>query len=553
MKTDPVALQLIANSLAYASEEMGLALRNTAYSPNIRERMDHSAAIFDPSGRLLAQAEHIPVHLGSLPWGVKKMIDECGRAGMRLEEGSMIVANNPYITGTHLNDLTLITPVHHGGRLVAVAANKAHHSDVGGQVPGSISMRARTLFEEGAVLGPLYLMRRGEFVKESLNAISRESMTPRERLGDVRAQVAANVTGSRRVTNLIVRYGTKAFELAAEKSFRHSKSMMLKRLRKIKSGSYNATEVLEGPQGETITLRASVKVSRNAIMVDYSGTDKQVDYPLNAVFGVTISGVYFVIRTLTGDDIPANHGTFLPIRITAAEGTVLNPTYPHPVGGGNVETSQRNADLLYRALSKAAPGLVPAASGGSMNNVMVGGVHKGVPWAFYETIGVGMGGRRGMDGIDGIQCNMTNTMNTPIEEIERTFPIMMTRYEFRPNSCGAGEFRGGSGIVRRFRMTAGRTIFTVLADRENHSPWGLAGGLPGKTTEVTLWRGRQGSRLPAKSTITIGAGDEVEIRTAGGGGYGDPVRRTRAKIREDLKNGLITSAEARKNYGNKLP
>ena len=549
MKHDEVTLQLISASLAYASEEMGLALRNAAYSPNIKERMDHSAAIFDAKGRLLAQAEHIPVHLGSLPWGMKNLIEQCESKGPAFEEGSMLMANDPYVCGTHLNDVTVVCPVYSSGSLVAFTANKAHHADVGGKVPGSISMKSSTLYEEGHVVEPTRLTRRGQLIAKALDGFSSASRTPAERRGDLRAQVAANLTGVRRIHGLISKYGLEAFASSGEYSFAHSEKMIRKRLSALRPGSFAAEEVLEGIEGEELRLKVSITVGRNGVRVDYSGTHEQVDYPLNSVFGVTLSGVYYVLRTLTGDDIQANHGAFAPIRVTAPRGTILNPTPPHPVGGGNVETSQRNADLVYRALSRAAPKLVPAAAGGSMNNVMIGGGKGDSQWAFYETIGVGLGGQDGQDGIDGIQCNMTNTMNTPVEEVERSLPLMITRYEFRPNSSGSGRFRGGSGLVRRYRALAPRTTFTILAEREMHAPWGLLGGGPGRSTEVVLSRGGKESRIPSKSTLVLRRGDEVEVRTAGGGGYGDPRDRPRSSIRRDVDDGLLTAERARSDYG----
>ena len=384
MKVDSVSLQLINNALGYASEEMGLALRNAAYSPNIKERMDHSAAIFDPTGRLLAQAEHVPVHLGSLPWGLKNLIDFCDKEGPRFEEGSMIMANNPYICGTHLNDVTVVAPVYVSGALVAYVANKAHHSDVGGRIPGSISIESRTLAEEGCVLDPIRLTRKRSFVPAALREFSSASRTPKERLGDLRAQAAANNTGEGRIKALISKHGLEAFAQSARFSFSHSERMMRRRLSLLKKGLYAAVEVLEGRDGANLRLRATVTVSWKGVEIDYDGTSAQVDYPLNSVFGVTLSGVYYVLRTLTGDDIPANHGAFSCVRVTVPQGTLLNPTPGHPVGGGNVETSQRNADLLYRALAKSASRLVPAAAGGSMNNVMVGGRFERSEWAFYE-------------------------------------------------------------------------------------------------------------------------------------------------------------------------
>jgi N-methylhydantoinase B len=552
MKADPVTLHLISNSLLYASEEMGLALRNAAYSPNIKERMDHSAAIFDGEGRLLAQAEHIPVHLGSLPWGLKNMIEACSRESLDLEDGSMVVSNDPYITGTHLNDVTVAAPVHHRGELVAFVVNKAHHSDVGGKVPGSISMEARSLFDEGFVLEPAYLVKKSEILDRTVERLSSASRTPQERRGDIRAQVAANVTGAKRVGEMISKYGTAIFGLAATEAFRHSESMTARRLSRLAPGVYTASDFLEGPAGVELELRAKVHVSRTDVEIDYEGTHREVDYPLNAVFGVTLSGAYFVLRCLLGDDIPANHGAFTVVKVSAPRGCLLNPERPHPVGGGNVETSQRNADVLFRALAGAAPLAVPAASGGSMNNVMIGGSFRGLPWAFYETIGVGLGGRATTDGIDGIQCNMTNTMNTPIEELERSLPIRMTKYEFRQDSSGAGESRGGSGLVRSYLALADGTTFTVLADRERHRPWGLFGGRPGKGTEVILTRGRRSIKVSSKSTLVLRAGDAVEIRTAGGGGYGPPGRRRALAVKSDIENQLLSPAKAQLDYHSRV-
>jgi len=389
---DKFTAQIIRSTLFYASEEMGIVLRNSAYSPNIKERMDHSAAIFDAEGRLLAQAEHIPVHLGSLPWGLRNTIDYMEREGMSFEEGSMIVVNNPYIAGTHLNDVTVIRPIHYSGRLVAFAANKAHHSDVGGKVPGSISFDAKTIYEEGLIINPINLMRGNEFQRDVLSLFASNSRNPYERMGDIKAQAAANITGERRVLEVINRYGLQAFLDANEDAFSYAEEMFIKRLQSMPRGTYDAVDYLEKPGGGDIKLSVRVTIGEDRVTVDYEGTDPQVPMPLNAVLGVTISGVHFVFRTLMGEDVPLNHGAFSRFDVRAPSGSVLNPVFPAPVAGGNVETSQRNADLLYLAMSKAMPSEVPAASGGSMNNVMMGGMHGGRTWAFYETIGVGLGG-----------------------------------------------------------------------------------------------------------------------------------------------------------------
>src|SRR6267143_1373484 len=551
-RTDPTTVEIFRNSLVYASEEMGIALRNSSYSPNIRERMDHSAAIFDAEGRLVAQAEHIPVHLGSLPWGLRKTLDYCDTEVIEIEPSSMLMVNNPYIVGTHLNDITIVRPIFHSNGLVGYAANKAHHADVGGKVPGSISIDAKTLFEEGVVIDPRYLIRKNRFVKSAVTALSSKSRTPQQRIGDLKAQTAANITGERRVLELVKKHGWKMFQQACSESLRKTERLMRLRLSKIPAGTYQARDSLEDPDGHDIRLRVTLTISNGNLKVDYTGTDHQVTNPLNAVYGVTLSGVHYVTRTLTGDDVPANHGAFTPVTVNAPEGTILNPTFPHPVAGGNVETSQRNADLLYRAFSKAIPDRVPADSGGSMNNIMMGGTHKGRNWAFYETIGVGLGGRNGRDGIDGIQANMTNTMNTPIEEIERSYPLLIKQYELRPNSAGPGRHRGGSGIVRSYQSLSDDITVTILSDRGRNRPQGLFGGGPGARTEVTLCKSEKGKtrriRLPVKITVVLKRGDVIEIKTAGGGGYGKAENREKSRIRNDIENEIISSPYARRAH-----
>ena len=344
------------------------------------------------------------------------------------------------------------------------------------------------------------------------------------------------------------KYGLSTFEQAAMSAFENSDKLTGKRLSQLRSGSSEAADYLEGPGGEELELKVKATLSKSGISFDYTGTSAEVDYPLNAVLGVTISGAHFVLRCLLGDDIPANFGAFARVKVSVPPGTLLNPTSPHPVGGGNVETSQRNADVLLRALAALAPGRIPAASGGSMNNVMVGGTFEGSPWAFYETVGVGLGGSRTADGIDGIQANMTNTLNTPIESIERTFPFRIVRYEFRPDSAGAGRSRGGSGLIRSYQSLSGATTFTVLADRERHRPWGLDGGRSGAGTSVVLIRGGRPMRIPSKSTLGLAAGDVVEVMTAGGGGYGDPSQRRKESIRSDVEDGLLRAEKAGADY-----
>lgn len=537
---DSVIYQIIRKGLIFTTEEMGIALRNSSYSPNIKERMDHSAAILDSCCNLVAQAEHIPVHLGSMEWGLRKTLDYCNKQDIELEDNSMIAVNNPYLSGTHLNDITVIYPVFFKGEIACYIANKAHHSDIGGRVPGSISLDAKNIFEEGLVVQPDYLFRNGKIVESLVEKISKSSRNPNERAGDLRAQIAANITGKRKVLEILGKYGLDPFKEACKKSIEYTSRIIKKRILELKDDKSEAEDFIEGGE-EDIKLFVKMEKRNSRLIIDYTGTSEEKDWPVNAVYGVTLSGIVYTLLSTIGYDLPVNSGLLSSLEINIPVGTLLNPTFPHPVGIGNVETSQRNSDLLFKALSSFLPERVPACCGGSMNNVMIGCNVKNRSWAFYETVGVGMGGRKGKDGIDGIQCNMTNTMNTPIEEIERSFPIMITRYGFRENSCGKGEFRGGNGIVRRYRILSKDVTFTFISDRERHKPCGLFGGLEAEGTEVFLIRKGKKRKLHSKITIKTKIEDEIEIRTAGGGGYGEPGKRSKSAIKRNIENHYVSS------------
>ncbi|BDE07814.1 5-oxoprolinase [Vulcanimicrobium alpinum] len=525
---DPITAELVASALIYASEEMGIAVRDAAYSPNIKERLDHSCALFDARARLVAQAEHIPVHLGSLPWGLRRSLAWMAERGRTLAPGEMIVVNDPYLSGTHLNDVTVIRAIYHDGRLAGYAANKAHQTDVGGAVPGSMPPDARDLFAEGAVITPTLLMRGDRVADETVDLLMANSRTPEARAGDLRAQIAGNVVGERRFFELIDRYGIGVVDAALEKALDDGERRTRAALRALPDGVVVHEDVMEDERGEpSIVLRVRLEKQGDAIALDYDGTAPQRAMPLNSVYGVTLSGAYYALRAVTDPRIPMNDGSFRPITVRVPEGTLLNPRRPAPVSAGNVETSMRNADLVLGALARLAPGRVPAQSGGSMNNVMIGGLDGGGrSWAFYETNGCGMGARPDADGIDGIHVHMTNTLNTPIEAIERTMPMLITAYEFAETSAGDGEFRGGSGLVRAFALRDGSATASLLAERHAVRPHGAQGGGDGATGAHVLV-GRDGSTrdLPAKTSVAMQPGDAIIVRTAGGGGYGDPQRR----------------------------
>jgi N-methylhydantoinase B len=534
---DLITLEVIESALLYASEEMGIAVRNSAYSPNIKERLDHSCALFDSDANLIAQAEHIPVHLGSLPWGLRRMLDRIESNGQRIAPGEMWVANDPYITGTHLNDVTVVRPIFVRERLVGFAASKAHHADVGGAAPGSMAPDAADLYAEGLVVPPMRLVEAEKPLAATIALFCANSRTPEARAGDLRAQIAGSYTGERRVLELVDRYGMETLEDAFARASDDSERRMRAALRSVGDGIFTAEDFLEafchperveGAPPEMLAIRLALELRDGKALLDYSGTCSQVNYPLNAVLGVTLSGVHYALRAFTDPTIPMNEGCFRPVHVNVPEGTLLNPLRPAPVAAGNVETSTRNAEVVLQALAKAAPDRVPARSGGTMSNVLLGGVRSdGRSWAFYETNGCGMGARPTKDGISGIQCHMTNTMNTPIEALEREFPLRVTRYEFADETGGNGKYRGGDGLIRAIEILDGTAHASLLADRHVLQPPGSMGGEAGACGKHTLIRAGEEMALPSKTSIALQPGDTIVVQTPGGGGYGKAQVRSR--------------------------
>jgi N-methylhydantoinase B len=530
MQLDPVTIEVVRHGLNYTAEEMGIALRNSAYSHNIKERMDHSCALFDPRGNLLAQAEHIPVHLGSLPWGAKKVLQYWAERGEVWQRDDTVIVNDPYIVGTHLNDVTLMRPIVFQGDVIAFSANKAHHVDVGGRISGSISCDATSLHEEGIVIPPTKLVEQGHLCQQVLQGFLDEVRSPHTTQGDLRAQLAAATLGERRVLELAERYGVELLSSVFREIISQGEKRMRSRLATIPMGVYRGKDCLEhvGQADARIWIRAAIEMRDGDLRISFSGTHPQVGVPLNAVLGVTLSATYFAIRSIVDPTAPMNEGVLRPISVFAPEGSLVNPRRPAPVSGGNLETSQRIADTVFRALAEALPSRVPAASHGSMNNVIAGGFDpkRERRWVFYETIGGGSGGRPGRDGVDGIQCNMTNTMNTPIEAIEQYYPLLFEQYELRPDTGGAGRWRGGSGITRAWTLLGPSAEVTVLGERTVVAPWGLAGGEPGGLGAYWVRRrGGQKQKLKSKVTLTLRRGDTLIIQTPGGGGFGDPRER----------------------------
>jgi N-methylhydantoinase B len=514
MSVDPVVLEVARNRLASIADEMGVVLRRTAYSPNIKERADCSAAVFVPDGEMLAQAEHIPVHLGSMPASVAAVLD---RFGTDLQPGTQYAVNDPYHGGTHLNDLTLVRPVHAEGRLIGWVANRAHHADVGGEAPGSMPAHAVTLHQEGIVVAPMAAVSGGEWLAEFIEPFLSATRTPAERLGDLSAQLGSNEAGAERLAALTSAAGVDRYLELAGALLAYGERRMRAAIEALPDGIYPFEDAMEWA-GDLVPVRVAITVSGESLTADFGGTASQVEGNINAVEAVTRSCLYYAVRVATDPTIPANGGCYRPLRLLTERGSLVNARAPAAVAAGNVETSQRIADVLLGALAQAAPDRVPAASQGTMNNVLIGNDD----FAYYETIAGGQGGRPGAAGQSGIHTGMTNTRNTPIESLEDHYPFRVVTYRLRRRSGGAGLHPGGEGIERQLAFDVPATV-SLMGERRVLAPWGLAGGEPGARGEDWLIRADgTRERLPGKATIEVEPGDQLLVLTPGGGGWGAP-------------------------------
>ncbi|MFQ5986122.1 MAG: hydantoinase B/oxoprolinase family protein [Thermoplasmata archaeon] len=518
---DPISLEVMKNAFTFVPEEMGQALRRTSYSPNIKERMDASCAIFDALGRMITQAEHIPVHLGSMPLAIQAIQ---GHLRDHLEEGDQVILNDPYRGGSHLNDITLIRPVFWEEELAGYVANKAHHADVGGIAPGSMPTGSRTLFEEGVVFSPQRFLTRGRMDPLLAERVRKGMRDPHERMGDLRAQVAANNTGDRRFRAYLAKYGRPSFEEFADEILTYSERRVRRALQGAPDGTFEAEDQLDddGVFDEPLPLHARVTVKGEDVTVDFAETAEQSSGNVNAPYAVTLSSVYYALRTLTDPGAPPNEGCYRAIRVAVPEGSLLNPRKPAAVAAGNVETSQRIVDVLLRAFEEALPAIVPAQSQGTMNNLLIGGKSGEREFAYYETIGGGEGALPFRDGMSGVQTHMTNTMNTPVEALETAYPFRVEEYRLREGSGGLGRFRGGLGIRRSIRFLGERGTASLITERRRFPPRGLRGGLDGKPGENVLIRGEDRLPLPSKTTIGLRRDDIIVVATPGGGGWGRP-------------------------------
>ncbi|MDJ0792233.1 MAG: hydantoinase B/oxoprolinase family protein [Acidimicrobiia bacterium] len=512
MSTDVVALEILRGRMARIAEDMGIVLRNTSFSPNIKERLDCSAAVFAPDGEMLAQAEHIPVHLGSMPASVRAVLD---RFGNDPSPGVQFAVNDPFAGGTHLNDLTLLRPVHVGGSLVAWVANRAHHADVGGEAPGSMPAHAVTVDQEGVIIPPMVAIDGDQWVAPFREPFLAATRTPSERLGDLSAQLGANEAGAAWLVDLASDIGIDRFTSMSRALMDYGERRMRAAIANLPDGSSTFTDHMEWA-GNLVPITVDVVVAGDELSADFTRSADQVAGNINAVRAVTASCLSYAVRVATDPTIPATGGAHRPLRLVTKPGSIVDAQKPAAVAAGNVETSQRISDTLLGALAAFAPDRVPAAGQGTMNNVLVGNDD----FAYYETVAGGQGGRPGRPGQSGIQTGMTNTKNTPITSMGLHYPLDVVRYRLRRNSGGDGAYPGGEGIERELRFRDAATV-SLMGERRQTAPWGLNGGGHGSPGEDWLIRSNGSrERLESKCTLSVEAGDRLLVLTPGGGGWG---------------------------------
>jgi len=517
VKFDPIELELFKNIFESISDEMGAVLGRTSLSPNIKERKDFSCALFNQKGETFAQGSHIPVHLGAMPLSVQASLK-----AIHFEEGDLVILNDPYRGGTHLPDITCISPVFVDKKLTFFVANRAHHSDVGGMTPGSMPL-ATEIFQEGLIIPPLKLIQKGKLNTDIFDLILANVRTPEERKGDLLAQIAANEKGKQRLEEILKKYGLKKILRYTHLIQLYTEKILRESIKDIPDGTYAFTDYMDddGIKDKPIKIGVELKISNDEVLIDFSPSSSQVEGNINANSAVTYSAVLYVFRCLVEEDIPFNTGLMRPLKIKAPEGSILNAQHPAATAGGNVETSQRIVDVLFGALSQAIPEKIPAASSGTMNNIAFGGYDhlRKRNFAYYETIGGGMGGSSDFPGLSGVHTHMTNSLNTPLEALENYLPIKIKRYCLRQGSGGKGENNGGDGIIREYEFLV-PTQLTIISERRKFAPYGARGGKSGKKGKNILFS--KGKKIPLKSKVNrkVLPGDVLRVETPGGGGYG---------------------------------
>ncbi|MCM3906445.1 MAG: hydantoinase B/oxoprolinase family protein [Pyrinomonadaceae bacterium] len=550
-KFDPTTLEIYRALYTSVAEEMGIALRRTAFSPNIKERRDYSCAVFDSGGRVIAQGDHMPVHLGSMPMAVDAALSE-----VNIAPGDVVALNDPFAGGTHLPDVTLVMgvfgrdgekrrrgdaarkqpppssrlrvspsprlPISASPRPMFFVANRAHHADIGGATPGSMGL-ATDVYGEGLRIPPIRLVRAGEIVEDVMHLILANVRGHAERRGDFQAQIGSLKTGESRLLEIVARRGVAEAREYAGHLIAYSARLMRHAVEQIPDGTYEAEDWLDndGISEEKVPIRVRIAIDGSRAVVDFGGSAQQVAGAINAVEAITVSAVSYVFRCLIGGDVPASAGLMEPIEVIAPAGTVVNAVHPASVAGGNVETSQRIVDVLFKALAQAVPDRIPAASQGTMNNLTMGGIdpRTGREFSYYETVAGGMGARANHDGMSAVHTHMTNSLNTPAEALEYAYPLRVREYSIRTDSGGSGKRRGGDGVVREIETLAPARM-SLLADRRKHAPYGLSGGEEGAPGRDTIIHQGSSHQIAAKGSWQLKPGDRVRIETPGGGGYG---------------------------------
>lgn len=534
MKFDPTTLEIYRALYTSVAEGMGTALRRTSFSPNIKERRDYSCAVFDQDGRVIAQGDHMPVHLGSMPMAVAAALSE-----VEIGPGDVIALNDPFAGGTHLPDVTLVAGVFaekakgkrqksargkaSTPRCLFYVANRAHHADIGGAIPGSMGL-ATDIYGEGVRIPPISIVRGGELCDDVMKLILANVRSSNERRADFEAQIGSLKTGASRLLEIVEGRGAKEAREYAAHLIGYSARMMCHAITAIPDGSYKASDALDddGISAGEIPIRVRVTIKGDRARVDFTGTARQVSGAVNAVEAITASAVSYVFRCLVGGDIPASAGLMDPIEVIAPQGTVVNAAHPASVAGGNVETSQRIVDVVFKALAKAIPDRIPAASQGTMNNLTIGGIdpRTGAEFSYYETVAGGMGARPAQDGMNATHTHMTNSLNTPAEALEYAYPLRVRQYRIRHGSGGKGKHKGGDGSIREIETLA-HARMSLLSDRRRRAPYGLHGGADGEVGRAWIIRcdGRE-EKLTSKGSWDLEPGDRVRIETPSGGGFG---------------------------------
>ena len=555
-RIDPITLEVMRNAFYSIADEMIAALIRASYSTNIKDRRDTSCAIYTASGDVVVVAQSeigTPLHLGTMQSAVRSAL--AAYPFEELEPGDAVATNTPYPAGPgHLNDLCLISPIFHEGRLIALTANQAHHVDMGGFAPGSMPFGVTEIFQEGLQIPPVRLFRNGELDRELWALIAQNVRPPVEVRGDLLAQLAANTVGARRLSELAGRYGPVTVERYLDEMLGYSERRMRAALATIPEGDYTFEDSIEGDgiTDERYTIRLSLKARGESLLADFTATDDAARGPLNCRWPSVAACVYYVLKAVLDPELPPNAGAYRPIEVEVRDGSMLSAVYPNAVCNANIITTQRIVDTLLGALSTVIPDRVQAACSGTMNLLNIGGIHpaNGVYYNYVETYAGGQGAMHDLDGMDAIQNHMTNTRNAPVEAIEAAYPLLVESYGLVPDTEGAGEHRGGVGIHRDLRVVGSEVQLTLSSDRAKIAPWGLFGGLPATPSScVVRTPGGDLNRLPSKVTTTVEGGHVIMTQTPGGGGWGDPKRRDPEAVRRDVVAGLVSQQRAREVYG----